>query len=323
MDNPGSESSVLDMHTGAEAFASLLGDQPSEQSETEQETPEAAAERLAAEEAGANQQNAENGEKQQADAEPEEAITFEVDGKTVKLSKAELAEQYKNGLRQQDYTRKTMETAEVRKAAEAEQQKARAERDTYAQQLNNFVVTASSLQQEADKVLTQELLQADPVEYLSQKRIFEQRQADLAKAAGELQRIQAEYQQEQQQEHQTFLRNQFEKLLENRPDWKDPAKLKEGVAKLESFMAERGFGANDGRVLLDARFMLMADDAMKYQQLMARAKDAASKVKAAPAKVERPGVTQNVQADPHKEAMKRLAKTGSLRDGAAAMMGFV
>lgn len=308
----------MGVHDAGAAFAGM-GDS----GEQAEETEDAAAERLAAEEAaGATQQAGEESEQGEDAYDENETVTVKIDGKTVELTKAQIAEAKKGELRQQDYTRKTMAAAETVKAAEAEQAKARQERDTYAQQLNNFAIATNSQIMEQQKLLTQELLDTDPIEYLRQERTLQQRQAESAKAQTELQRLQGEYQKEQQQEAQEFMRNQQAKLIEAFPDWKDPEKAKKHVGELETFMGKQGFSAEDGRTVLDARVMILADKAMRYDALLARAKESAGKVKAAPVSVERPGVVSPKATDGRTTAMKQLEKSGSVRDAGAVFANF-
>lgn len=314
--------------SAASAFSSFLGGEaPAENETPKNDDPEAAAERLAAEEAAAaNQSSADEGQQQQQEAQgaDSDTVTFEVDGKPVSMTKAELAELHKSGLRQKDYTQKTMEVAEARKAAEQEAQRAKAERDSYAQKLNAFALTQESIIADAPKILTQELLDRDPVEYLSQQRILQERQANLAAAQQELQRISMEHQQEAHQEHQDFLRKQYQTLMESLPDWKDQEKQKADWMAIESFMQDRGFVPTDGRMILDARVILMARDAMKYRDLLSRAAKASEKVNSAPPKVERPGVAAtNVKPDGRTVAMQNLKKSGSVDAAAEAFKQFL
>jgi len=323
----GSSTGALDVDSSVSAFSSFLGGEaPAESEEQQAESPEAAAERLAAEEAaGATQQTGEEGDQpqqQQAQGNEADTVTFEVDGKPVTLTKAELAELHKGGLRQQDYTRKTMEAAEQRKAAEAETQKARSDRENYAKQLDAFALTQQAIIAEAEKVLTQELLNSDPVEYLTQQRILQERQANLMKAQQEQQRIAGEMQQERDQADRQFLQTQHQALLDKLPEWKDPAKMKAGMGLIETFMEERGFTPQDGLTVLDARILLLANDAMKYRDLMKRAAEAGKKVAAVPPKVERPGVAATKPTDGRTSAMKQLEKTGSVRDAAALFLNY-
>lgn len=308
-----------------DSFASFFsGDQgqaesgAQQQAQQQAESPEAAAERLAAEEAAAaNQNNAGEGEKQNGAQAEEEKFTIPVDGKDVSLTKAELAEHYKNGLRQQDYTRKTMEAAEQRKAADAEIAKTQAERNKYAQQLQNYLITSDSILAEQAKVLTDELLREDPVEYLAQQRTFQERQANAARAQQELQQIMTQQQQEHADAVKAYQAEQLEKLQAKLPEWKDPAKATAERERVKNYLKGGDFGFSDAELasLGDHRFVLMADKAQKYDALIARAKETAGKVQKAPPKVERPG-TPTQAPDGRSSAMRELARTGS-RDAAA------
>lgn len=312
------EGGGMSMHDAGAALTGLVDTD----GEGKEETEESAAERLAAEEAeGATPAGDEAGE--QAAEAASTKITIEVDGKTIELDKADLPELYKNGLRQKDYTVKTMEASEQRKAADAEIAKAKADRDAYAQKLNTFAITTSSALQAQQQELTQDLLERDPQEYLRQQHIFQQRQVELGKANAELERLKSEYQQEQQHQAQQFMQSQRETLLAAVPALKDPEKAAQFFKDIEGFMGKAGFKSDDGQMVLDARVILMADKAQKYDALMARAKDAASKVKAAPVKVERPGVKQVAPTDGRTQGMKQLAKTGSVRDAGALLAGML
>lgn len=318
---------ALDVSSAADAFSSFF-DEPSsaEESGAAQaaevtETPEAAAERLLQEDA--NQQSDAEGE-QQPEVEAEDGtVEIEVDGKPVKLTKAELAEHYKNGLRQKDYTQKTMEAAEHRKAADAEVQKARAERENYAQQLTNFALTSESILAEQAKSLTEELLRSDPVEYMALERTFRQRQADLSRAQQELQRINGERQQEQTQQQAQYRAEQLEKLTEALPEWKDPKKATEEAGKIKNYLQDQGWTDADIGALADHRHVLAARKAMLYDSLMTRAKEAAGKVAKAPPKVERPGTQQVAPTDGRTTLMKQLKATGSKQVAAQLFENFV
>lgn len=309
-----------------DAFSSLLGAPDAGAGSAEEESEESAAERLAADEAAAANQNNEDdaGQEQAKDANgtDDDTVTFEVDGKPVTMTKAELAEQHKAGMRQDDYTRKTTEAANTRKAAEAEIEKTRSERNAYQQKLHAFALTQESIIADAEKVLTQDLLNSDPVEYLTQERILRERQANLTKANEELQRIGQEQQKEFQEAQQAYLTRQHQALLDKVPEWKDAAKFKEGISKIESFMETHGFTAGDGAMVLDARVILLAQNAMKYQDLLKRAAEGAKKVTTAPPKVDRPGVTPLNPSDGRTSAMKRLEKSGSVRDAVDLFKAF-
>lgn len=308
---------ALDMSQAAAAFP--LGGAPVEEAKpaaqaeaVTADTPEAAAEQIAQQEAQA--EATKDGE-QQEEAAPQ-TFKIKVDGKEVELTESELAEHYKNGLRQKDYTQKTMETAEVRKAAEAEATKAKAERDSYAQKLQHFAIRESGNLQELQSKLTEELLDSDPVEYLRLERTLHARQAQLTQAQQELQQIGLQQRNEQEQAAQSYQQQQLEALQAKLPEWKDPVKAKAEADKIKDFLIANDFGMEDIAQMGDHRLVLMARKAMQFDALQAKAREAVKKVQAAPAKVERPG-NGVAPTDGRTKAMKTLDSSGGSLSAAA------
>lgn len=300
----------------ADAFAAHFDGPSEDEPAPVAESQEEAAARLAAEDAAA----AEKPEPIEADpdapAEPEK-LTIEVDGKPVELTKAEIAEHYKNGLRQSDYSRKTAEVAETRKAAEAETAQARAAREEYAGKLDTFTQQANYEVNALKAQLTDELLQSDPVAFLQIQRTADQRQAQLQQANQELQQINGQRQQEQADAHKSRILAQHQALLDKLPEWKDSAKAEAEAAKIRQFLADQGYKPEE-MSFDDHREILMARKAMLYDALMARAKVTQTKVEKAPPKVARTGSPAVAPTDGRTKAMRDLASTGS-RDAAAAV----
>lgn len=318
MDNPAaaeSSNAPLDMNAAAQAFAGLsaVSDEPQTEAQAAPATEEQAAEQIAQDEAKAETAT----EEQAQEDDSAETVTIKVDGKDVAMTKAELAEHYKNGLRQADYTRKTMETAEARKAAEAEASKAKAERDQYAEKLQHFAIQQNGTIHELQSQLTEELLTSDPVEYLKLERTLHARQAQLQQAQQELQQIGLQQKHEQEQSAQSYRAQQLEALQAKLPEWKDPAKAKAEAEQIKDFLTAQEFTPEDIAQLGDHRLILLARKAMQFDALQAKAREAVKKVQAAPAKVEKPGNSQVVSTDGRTRAMKRLSETGSLHDAAA------
>ena len=314
MDNPNSESSApLDMHGAADAFSSLDGDAGHDEKAkpAEAESTDDAAERLAAEDAAGTDPEA--GEAPAA----AEAITVEIDGKLVTLTKEQIAENHKNGLRQADYTQKTMAAAEARKTADAETAKARQERTDYAQKLNTFAITTNGAIQEQQALLTQDLLDHDPLEYLRQERTLRERQANLAQAQQELGKLQQEHQQEQEAQQKAYQSEQHQQLLDKLPEWKDPVKAKAEAEAIKAHRVQMGYTPemNDLRNHLD---VITARKAMQYDALIERAKGAVKKVAALPVRAERSGSAETGKLDGRTTVMKKLAQSGSIDDAAAA-----
>lgn len=323
----------MDQNQATNAFASLLNPEaapaaaePAKVAPAAPAAPDAAGEDESEEDVAARlAAEGEPGENEQEEGNDDDGmLTIQVDGKDVQVKKSELPELYKNGMRQADYTRKTMEAAEARKTAETETQQARAQRAQYAQELSNYVITSESILREQERVLTQELLHSDPVEYLSQQRIFQARQAEMAKAQQDLQNLQTQHQQEQAEEVKAYTRQQLELLHAKLPEWKDPAKFKADAEKLTAHMRENGFNDQEIGSIVDHRVMLMMRKAMQYDSLMARAKDATSKVAKAPSMVERPGAgNKNTPTDGRTADLRNLAKSGSVDAAAKAFLHFL
>lgn len=305
MDNPSPESnSALDINQAAAAFSNLIDPQtetdfPAVDTEIDppkEDKPEAQAE---------------------APAEDDSGVTIEVDGKTVKLSKAELADAYKNGLRQADYTKKTMEAAEVKKYSEMEAAKARQERQGYADNLNRMAAQLEGVLGQQQAIDMNALLDSDPVEYLKQQHLFTQRQAQLQQINQQRQTVAQQMHAEQQQLHASFLEQQQQELLAKLPGWKDTAKATAEREALKTYLKAEGYRDEDVAGISDHKAVILARKAMLYDQMISKASAAAKKVAAIPQRVERPGVNETPSTDKRSAAYQRLSKSGSISDAAA------
>lgn len=315
MDTPTQESSTsaLDVNSATDAFVKLFSEPPKEATEEPVAVEEAEQEVEAAEpEPKAEESEPEEGEK----------ITIEVDGKVVELSKAELAGYYKNGLRQADYTRKTMEAAEQRKAADAERQAALQERSLYAQNLQKMQAQLEGALEEQSRIDWDSLLQSDPVEYLKQQALAQKRQATLQQNLQQQAALQQQFQAEQQKAYIQTLQDQQEALLAKVPEWKDAKKASADKAALREYLLEQGYDKQSVDSVADAKAVVLARKAMLYDQMIAKASVAAKKVSTLPTKVERPG--NGVSGlDQRSSAFQRLAKSGKVEDAAAVFRSFV
>ncbi len=327
MDNQASESSsensstALNVDGGAQAFAAFLDPQEAP-GKSAQELEKEALEDVTKQ---PNQQQEQDLELQQAELDAgQETVTIKVDGKDVTLSTAELADAYKNGLRQADYTRKTMEAAEQRKAADAQIQQAQQERQAYANNLQKMAAQLEEVLQEQQGIDWSELLENDPRQYLMQKDLFEKRQLAYQKNIQQQQHIAALNQQEQAEHLARHLSDQQAELLAKVPDWKDPKKAEAESTAISRYLAEQGFDKNTVDSVTDAKTILISRKAMLYDAMMAKANAAAKKVAEVPQKVIRPGVSGNNQ-DSDKDAaqMRKLAKSGRVEDAASLFAKFI
>lgn len=314
MDNPqGTQDSnaPLNQNTAAEAFAALL--EPQAVEPEKEETPAAEVEEEVKAEA-----EAETTEEAQEEDDP--TVTVKIDGKEVEVKLSELKNGYQ---RQADYTRKTMEVSETRKAAEAEMQKAQQERTAYAQNLQKMAAQLEGALQEQNQIDWNALIQNDPVEYLKQQHLLQQRQAAYQQNLMEQQKISAQFQAEQQKAYENHLLAQRDELLAKLPEWKDEAKQKAEKAAMREYLINQGYDDAAINAVADARAVVMARKAMLYDQMMAKAQTAAKKVSELPKKIERPGVGASPALDKRSSAFQKLSKTGSVEDAAAVFANFV
>jgi hypothetical protein len=311
LDNPSTESSTsaLNIDGAAAAFGELLTPKEPE-APTDKDPVEAEAEKVEAPEV----------EDEATEAEDDPLVTIKVDGKEVQVPLSELKLGYQ---RQSDYTKKTMEVSEQRKAAEAETQKAQAERNQYAQNLQRMQSQIEVALQDQQQIDWQSLLNTDPQEYLRQRHLLEQRQAAWQQNQAEQQKLGQVMQAEAQTQRQAHIQAQQEILLAKLPEWKDEAKASAEKAQIGKYLIDQGYDTELVNNLADANMVITARKAMLFDQMVAKAKATTKKVETLPTKVEKPGTGANPGLDKRASAYQRLGKSGSVEDAASVFSTFI
>jgi hypothetical protein len=243
-----------------------------------------------------------------------QVFTVKVDGKEIEVTLDELQKGYS---RTQDYTRKTQQVAEARKAAEAELQAVRAEREQYAQllgALSEQVKAAAEPQIDWDR-----LYREDPIEYVRQREVMRENKEKAAAIQAEQQRLAEIAQQEQMQQFQAVKAKEAQALLEAVPSWKDPAKAKAEKAMLVEFGQKMGFTPQELGNIFDHRVVLALRKAALYDQMQAKRQGIKPVTNNGP-KPAKPGAAGRVsQMSDSVRAKQRLAKTGRVEDAASAI----
>ena len=243
-----------------------------------------------------------------------EVFTVKVDGKEVEVTLDELQKGYS---RTQDYTRKTQQLAEARKAAESELQAIRAEREQYAQllgALSEQVKTAAEPKIDWDR-----LYKEDPIEYVRQREVMRENREKAAAIQAEQKRLADIAQQEQMQQFQAVKAKESEALLEALPAWKDPAKAKAEKAMLVEFGQKMGFTPQELGNIFDHRVVLALRKAALYDQMQAKRQGIKPVTNNGP-RPAKPGAAGRVsQMSESARANQRLAKTGRVQDAASAI----
>ena len=254
-------------------------------------------------------------DEEQTDVEEEalqpQTFTVKVDGQEVEVTQDELINGYS---RQQDYTRKTQELSQQRKTIE-QQQAELAQRDAiYSQLLPKMEAQLKGeLANEPD---WNTLYEDDPVGYVREKQLWDEKKEKLSAVSAEQQRLQQEALVKQQQQIQQFVEYGNQKLLEIIPEWQNPeVAAKEKAAISEYAVNFLEYTPEEIQRVYDYRALL----GLRNAWLNSKTVEATKKkpTQKAPARVARPGTTNRPKsAAPVKKAKQRLAKSGKVQAAA-------
>ncbi|MDX1300089.1 MAG: hypothetical protein R3260_17875 [Pseudomonas sp.] len=299
--------SVLDPSTKEDSIAAPSEEQGQTVESTEAEEAEAA--EVEATEAESNESEA----TEQPQEQPAEAplYTVKVNGEDKQVTLEELQSGF---MMQSDYSRKTQEAAEARKAFQQEMAQAQQERAAKMQELSERVSRLDQLAEAMQSsVDLEQLRDLDPSEYLKHTENMEK----LRKSAEEQRQFLIEQQKAQIEQMRAA---EQEKLMAVLPDWLDADKAKAGSKRVREAFGEYQFNDQEIGSLMDHRLIHMAHDLAVYKQRVNELESKASQVReqvqnAAP--LSKP--QNNVSSDEKARRMKKLR--GDMRkgsDGAAA-----
>lgn len=243
-----------------------------------------------------------------------QVFTVKVDGKEVEVTLDELQKGYS---RTQDYTRKTQQIAETRKAVEAEAAAIRAEREQYAQLLG-------ALQQQLESVDEQpvdwdRLYTEDPIEWVRQRELARDKQEKKLAIQSEQQRLSQLTQQQRTEELKATLAKESEALIQAVPEWKDEKKAKAEKALLIEFGQKVGYSEDELKNVFDHRAVITLRKAALYDQMMSKRKDIKPVVNNGPRPVKPSAAGRVSSTTEGTRAKQRLAKTGRVDDAAKAI----
>jgi len=279
--------------------------------ESEEEISDEIDEEIAAE---LNEYEEESDEEQtNVEEEIEQPLTFtvKVDGQEVEVTQEELVNGYS---RQQDYTRKTQELSQQRKTIE-QQQAELAQRDAIYSQL--LPKMEAQLQGEmANEPDWNKLYEDDPVGYVREKQLWDEKKEKAKAIQAEQQRLQDEAMAEQQKLIQQQVEFGQQRILELIPEWQNPevaakekAAIRDYAINTLEYTQQEVDSVYDYRALLGLRKAWLNDKIVETVKKKPTQK--------APARVARPGtVTKKKSVTPVKKAKQRLAKSGKVQDAA-------
>ena len=243
-------------------------------------------------------------EQSEPEAETDDLVEAEYEGKTYKVPK-ELKDAL---LRTQDYTRKTQEVAEMRRAAEQRVQAIQAQEQIMAATFDKAAELKQIQSQlsQFEQIDWQALSDADPVQ--AQKLLIARQNLERSygQKAQELQMAQAQYQQLTAQQRQQMLQEAAKELKQRLPEF--DAKMAE---RIRSTVKEYGYSDQELSNVTDPRLVQVLHDAMKWRELQAQKPQAMKKVAEAPKAVKPQAQTPKPR---NQAALQRLKSHGRVED---------
>jgi hypothetical protein len=247
-------------------------------------------------------------------------LTVKVNGEEKPANLRELRNGYQM---ESDYRTKTAALADEKRAFESERSAITQQRDHYASQLQPFLQQLESLVADDSAHLQQLLQEGDLLGFERAKAAAEQRRVARDTAKQELSRIDEQRQSEARQKLERDVADNERKLGELRPDWaKDPEKGKKEIASIRQYLKGKGMPGEMVDTIYDANSLIIAEQSMKYEQLLAEKSSRLNEVKLAPKKFLRAGPAKPA-VDPvkqvHRANLQKLRRSGNMKDAALAL----
>ena len=304
----------------AEAFYGLMGGNEEAQAQPEMPAEEIIEETIEQTEI---QEDLEDGTEEYEEPEEEQAPTYRV-----KVGKEEvdvpLDELLKGYSRTADYTKKTQEVAEARKAVESERQKieeASRLRDQYAERLGVIEQMLSQTDKAED---LSALKETDPIGYAVRVAEQAEREKQLAAVRAERQRLAQSQQAEQGERLKAHLASEAAKLRDAIPEMTDEVKGEVVKRDIRDFAKSIGFSDQELAQVYDSRAVLTLYKAMQYDKLMKGKSDLTKKVNQAP-KMLKPGTStpEARETEQTKKLRQQLKRSGNKNDAAKLFERFI
>jgi hypothetical protein len=305
----------LNVANAASAISAMLPSEDGDQQDVEMQDELTEVDSAAPEE---ELQDSDGEQSDEVEAEEEEdkppVFTVKVDGKNVAVTLEELQKGYS---READYTRKTQQVSEERRAFQAEAELVRTERQQYSQLLGSL--QAQLQQNAAPQVDMDRLYSEDPIEWVRQKELARDAEKVHAAIVSEKQRLSHIQAQEQYQSMQAHLAEQQDAMLKAIPEWANPDKAKAEKTLLIEWGQKLGFSSDELKNIFDHRAVVALRKAALYDQMMTKRGNIRPAVNNGP-KPAKPGAAGRMDnTTDSRRSQQRLAKTGRVNDAASAI----
>ncbi len=285
---------------------------PEGQNEAEQESDEIEEGESEGEELEASEELDSEDEDEEQESEP--TYRIKMAGEEREITQRELIKLAQQGA---DYTKKSQQVSEQRKALDAEAaaiNEAKQLRNEYAQRLEAMQQMLKAQQPEDDLDYLQE---NDPIGYAVKVADMTRREKQMQAIEYERQRI-AQQQQAEMSEHQRRqVAAEAEKVTELIPDYSDAKKGAALRQELRAYAKSIGYSDEEIGAVYDARTVKALYDAMQYQKLVESKPGVSKKVQSAP-KMIKSGTSTNKTSttEAQRRQFNKLKSTGRVRDAA-------
>lgn len=257
-------------------------------------------------------------------------VAVKIDGEEKQVTLREALDGYQ---RQSDYTKKTQSLAAERNQYVEGLRQTSAVREALGEQL---ALLEQALSEDSTPPDWEKLREEDPTRFANEWAAHQLRQDKLRQVKALREQNEAARADEQKQVTQARLVEEWNKLSEVIPEFKDPAKGEQGLKEIYSYLRE-SYNASDEELnnILDHRFVVMAQKAMLYDRARTKGKENLRQQRKRGVRVLKPGAkatdegvargskrASKPKIKAYQRAKKRLAATGRVEDAAAALLAF-
>lgn len=236
-----------------------------------------------------------------------------INGEDVEVTIDELQSSYS---RQADYTRKTQELAQQRKTVEEQQSEVAKNEAIYKELLPKMEAALS--ESLGDEPNWETLYSNDPIGYVRERDLWNEKQQKLQAVQAEQTRLQEEDQVKQQEQIQKYMQYGEKQILNHVPEWKDKTiQQEEKLAIRDHAINDLGFTAEEINQVYDYRLLMGLRNSWMQNKTQKAVKKKPTQKASARNRVAKPGsVSRKKTSTPLKKSKARLAKSGKVQDAA-------
>ena len=261
-------------------------------------------------------ENTETTEETQTELKEPELHRVKVQGQELEVTLDELKAGYS---RDSDYRQKTHSLGLEKRDLENQKSSLRQSYDTRLSELNELIATAdATVRQRQGSEDLQKLYEEDPT--AAAKLDYQLRQETR-----QLEEVKSKARDAQARQYNEFLATQRELAATKIPEFADPNKADSFKINMRNSLREYGFNDDEIGSLADHRFLMVAKDAMSYQNLKDRKPNVQKKVANAP-RVVKAGVAKSNTSSGREQIRNKigkLRKSGHLKDAQNAILDMI